>query len=302
MSDTLTYDEFANYLNNHLAEKIPAEYTPVNVHLHDKVMGNDKKVDLLVIQSSKSSIAPSFYVDGLYEEYLTRSMTMDDLMDKIAEQYGRELKQMQANDHVVDAIWDFNLIKHQIMPRLVNRSMSQDFLEHKVSYPIEDLAMTFYINLGEAVVHITEGLLNKWNITAETLKTTALSNLTPQTVGLVKVWEYISPFMDPFEGMDDETREICKKLPLYTIVTRHGHYGAAGILCKELMDSLCKMFDENVLIIPSSSDEVIVMPESMGDADLSALIPQVNRTEVEDDKVLADHPYCYSINNGLCSL
>lgn len=302
MSNTLTYDEFANYLNNHLAEKIPAEYAPVSVYLQEKVTGNDKKVDLLVIQSSKTNIAPSFHVDGLYKGYLDRGMTMNDFMNELVVQYSEELEQMRSNDRVIDAVYDFNRIKHQIMPRLINRSMSQDFLEHKVSYPIEDLSMTFYINLGEAVIHITDGLLKQWNITSETLRTTALSNLTPQTVGIMKLWEVVNQFMDPFEGMDDKTKELCKKLPLYTIVTRGGHYGAAGILCKELMDSLCKMFGENVLIVPSSSDEVIVMPESMGDADLAALIPQINLTQVEDDKVLADHPYCYSINNGLCSL
>ena len=87
----------------------------------------------------------------------------------------------------IQAISDFDKIKEQILPKLSNRKNSQDFLNGKVVFPVVDLALTFYIDLGEALVHVTEDVLRAWNISRETLRETAMANLDPSHIGLAKL-------------------------------------------------------------------------------------------------------------------
>lgn len=305
MDSKLSYDEFTNYLANHIVEHFPTDHAPVVAMLNKKICSNDQTIDMLTIRTIGASVAPSLHVNDIYEHYVSNDISVDAIMDEMVKQYTSEQEFVNQQKNIVDQISDFEKIKSQIMPRLSNRGMSQEFLNGKVVFPVEDLALTFFIDLGGGIVNINEALLGVWNVSRETLKEIALANLTPQTVGLMKLVDAILSHCSPeereaIEGIPDF--DIYKMLPMYVIASSRDDYGAAGMLCKPLMDSLCDMFDGDVLIIPSSADEVIVMPEALGISDINEIIPDINGEFVHPDKVLSNHAYRYSKTEGLSSI
>lgn len=306
MNNKLTYDEFATYLANHIGEYLPDDCKPAEVSLTTKTTSNDQTTDMLLIHELNSCVAPSFRVEDLYKHYLEHAdITIEQLMTALIERYVKEKESVNQQMDAVQVISDFDQIKGQILPKLSNRKNSQDFLNGKVVFPVVDLALTFYIDLGEALVHVTEDVLRAWNISRETLRETALANLDPSHIGLAKLADYIIHYapaevVEDMKQMDDF--EQIRSLPFYVIASHSGSDGAAGILCKPLMDNLCDAFDDDVAIIPSSADEVIVMPKALSVVDLDELIPAVNADMVDADKVLSDHGYLYSKENGLVSM
>lgn len=77
-----------------------------------------------------------------------------------------------------------------------------------------------------------------------------------------------------------------------------GPYGAAGISDRAWMDKACDLLGSDVMVIPSSIHEVIIMPDTLVSVqDINTIIKAVNK-EVEPEDRLSDHCYHYSKDTG----
>lgn len=77
-----------------------------------------------------------------------------------------------------------------------------------------------------------------------------------------------------------------------------GPYGAAGISDRAWMNKACDLLGSDVIVIPSSIHEVIIMPDTLVSVqDNNAIIKAVNK-EVEPEDRLSDHCYHYSKETG----
>lgn len=77
-----------------------------------------------------------------------------------------------------------------------------------------------------------------------------------------------------------------------------GPYGAAGISDRAWMDKACDLLGSDVIVIPSSIHEVIIMPDTLVSVqDNNAIIKAVNK-EVEPEDRLSNHCYHYSKETG----
>ena len=65
-------------------------------------------------------------------------------------------------------------------------------------------------------------------------------------------------------------------------------------------EDIAKELNDDLIIIPSSIHEVIIVPEDkVTDVkSLNSLIADVNRNELEWEDILSDHAYYYSVNSG----
>ncbi len=89
---------------------------------------------------------------------------------------------------------------------------------------------------------------------------------------------------------------------LYILTNKTMSYGAATMLYPGCLEAIGEELKENYYIIPSSVNELIMVRE--GDApdeeDLSAMVREVNETQVPDEEVLSDHIYYFDrIDNRL---
>ena len=75
-----------------------------------------------------------------------------------------------------------------------------------------------------------------------------------------------------------------------------GIYGASCLLYGGILDSLCQRMDSDLLVLPSSIHEVLILP-ALSDIDcigLKKIIRQINREELSREDFLSDELYFYS--------
>ena len=94
------------------------------------------------------------------------------------------------------------------------------------------------------------------------------------------------------EGRDDDG-EWGEEM--YVLSNRIRSYGAAAILYDNRLEGIGAYLKSNYYVLPSSVHEVIVIPEhaAVGKEELSAMVAEINRTQVEAEEVLSDRAYYY---------
>ena len=106
-----------------------------------------------------------------------------------------------------------------------------------------------------------------------------------------------------FEEMpidEEEKRRLiksCEEKIMYVLTNKERFWGATAILRTEILEEISKKLKQNFYIIPSSIDEVLIVP-SYADIDremMDTMIQEVNETQVSKEERLSDHAYYYSI-------
>ena len=88
-------------------------------------------------------------------------------------------------------------------------------------------------------------------------------------------------------------------IPMYIIHTQYGDNGAAALLFNSLFEKLSKEADNDLYVLPSSIDEIIVMPvDQKGMGELRNIVESINSSEVPDDLILSDNVYRYCRRTG----
>ena len=111
----------------------------------------------------------------------------------------------------------------------------------------------------------------------------------------------------------EDIREVLKECVLDGCLERHPKdigsesrlYGAAVLFYSDILDELAKKFEGDLLILPSSIHEVLVLPY-MGEAYHQAflkMVRQANQTVVLEEEILSDSIYRYDRRAGeLCQI
>jgi len=98
-------------------------------------------------------------------------------------------------------------------------------------------------------------------------------------------------------GYANQMRAVCDfdSLPMYILTNSRQTNGASAILYPGVLSSLAKKLGGNMLLIPSSIHEFLVMPldSDIAVCNLSEFICEVNSTEVRDEEVLGERYYIY---------
>jgi hypothetical protein len=70
--------------------------------------------------------------------------------------------------------------------------------------------------------------------------------------------------------------------------------GAASIVYTDILEQLKQQFNDNLILIPSSINEWLVLPQSFAPTDnISDMVHEVNLTAVAEDERLSDNVYLY---------
>ena len=84
---------------------------------------------------------------------------------------------------------------------------------------------------------------------------------------------------------------------MIVVSNKTGHYGASTICDTEILGGLARDYESNLLIIPSSIHECIVIPINQLDMEVeeaTEIVKAVNTTEVPEEEILSDHVYIFN--------
>lgn len=297
----MNFEEFKNVVVGGIREWLPESFKAASIELQTVSKNNDIRLTGLLIRRKDCNIAPTIYLDGFYQKY-SNGEDMSSIMKQIAE---IRVQHDSTRNYEIDSILDFEKAKEHIMPRLVFAESNQENMKKRPHILIEDLAVMFVIELGkyeegEATIPLHYGIMEMWGVTVEQLFKIAVENLEKAECG---TFISMNQVLASLTG-DNELLENADGIPedgMFILTNKNKVNGAGMVLDKHMMKSVIEKVGENFYMLPSSIHEWIIVPDKMemNTEDLETMVREVNATQLQEEEILGNHVYHYTIENGL---
>ena len=297
--EKMRFEEFTNAVVEKIREYLPENFANAQIELNTVKKNNDLKLTGLSIRTVDSNISPMIYLEQFFDKY-QEGQEMSEVLKHIADaRIQCEVK--EAFD--VGQITDFTRVKDHIVPHLIGKAWNEALLKERPHTVIADLAVTYHVLIGSsrdttASAVITNKMMEMWDVTVEELHELAIRNMTTLLPS-----EFVSMNEIMRRIMGDEADEM---LPvdgqMYVLSNSTKVHGASALLDKEIMDKVIDRIGDGFYVLPSSVHEVIClkMCEEATPENLSAMVKDVNGSQVARDEWLSDHAYRYTKATGLC--
>lgn len=294
--------EFATYIKREIKNYLPEEYADATVTVSEVVKNNDTTLIGLSILKPEQNLTPSIYLDDFYKKYM-EGASMESIFEDIA------TIRIEAD---IPEQFDSNLIlklencREKIYPRIINFKLNKKMLQDKPYRVMEDLAVIYYIKIGEltdgsATIIVNTEMLNQWHITEDKLWEIALENEKQTTY----VFQSLNKLLKSFKGgmvmynseYDEEDED--EKLQMYIVTNKNNVLGSSVLLNKSYLKAI-----EDVIgryyILPSSIHELIVIPQYRIDSvdELREMVCEVNNEKVLENDILSYNVYRFDEEKG----
>lgn len=247
--------------------------------------------DGFIIRSKDTSIAPIFYLTDDEREELTP----EEFADRITVRFSREMQSGIEFD--VSDFSDVEWVRKRIMFDIVNRARNKQ--SNLANIPItDDLMITFKLSVADnAHIRVTNDHIKLWGITVEELledakrNSVVLDKVMFRSLQDVIVDMMIEQMKESNPGMAitplmveqlKEQAQIGIDDVIYVLTTEHK--SSAALLYPEILSGIKERMQDNLVILPSSIHEVLIMRErdalSMGLDTVRSMVREVNRDVV----------------------
>lgn len=301
----LKFDDFKEEVVRALREKYDVRVEPM-------IKNNGLCLTGLIFSLSKtieredgiSEVSPTLYAEYMYEEY-KNGKTIDEIIEKITNVVENN---NGCDSELMDTILivrDFEKVKEFILPYVINTELNEKMLKEIPNRQFLDLSIAYrvFFNREEnqtASILIRNGLMESWNITEEQLYETAMKNLMAEEK-LISIPSVSDMFtvLKALAGNNLKDFLLNENVDnkMWVVSNRCKLYGAILILNKEFMSKLYRGFGKEMIVIPSSVHELIIIDETetgSGDFDINEMneiISEINETQLQRDDILSNHCY-----------
>ncbi len=285
--ENMGFQKFVENIVDLLQERMGDAYEIKVLHV---TKNNDVEQTGIAITRQEDSIFPTIYLEGLYQEYLEGEM-LGVLVERIINCHE---EQSMALDLDMDFFRDYGSVKDRIFYKLVSLEKNKKFLRDAPHLRWNDLAIVFYYAFKKNMaaggsITIKRQHMLMWKQNAESLYRTARQNTERDMPELlVSMSELLSEMTGVFLREDDAA-------PMYVLTNREKRFGASAMLYSEKIKRLAERFGCDILILPSSVHEVLLIPDDhvREYAFYRQMVADVNRTQVEPEEVLSYGLYRY---------
>lgn len=292
----MNYQTFINDVVTHISASV---HNGQKVILQPVVKNNGTVYDGLIILDPILNISPTIYLNPYYHRFLN-GVSMEDIYEDILQTYYENLP---TEDFDISLFRDFEKAKHRIAFKLVNKEKNKELLTDIPHVIFQDLVLIFVCTITDfmedyATILVHNQHLSLWNTTTENLYKIAMEN-TPA----------ILPYR--FESMENMLEQFDRQafasfsgLNMYILTNKLKIHGSTCIAYPRLLKRISNFLEDNIIIIPSSIHEVLIIPEEAAKPeytmdDFRTIIAEINETELTDDEILSDHAYLYERETGI---
>lgn len=258
----------------------------------------------LAIHENIINIAPTIYLESLFEEY-QGGMTMEAVCKEVMRLYEQSKAEREFDSRMVT---DFNRAKERICFKLVNAERNRELLADIPYISYHDLAVVFYILVskghdGTGTILVKNSFMDMWGVDAQTIHSIAMENTQRIFRGRVQTME--SVIAEIMEDMSDagDSGEFYDMpaaaddvFPMYVASNCDRLNGASVLMYPKLLRDFAERIGSDFFILPSSVHELIFLPET-DDVDIEymkTMVRDINDSEVAENEVLSDNVYFYS--------
>lgn len=270
------------------------------VEIHKVLKNNSLELDSMVILSEEEKISPNFYLQSIYEEYLS-GMGIDSIAEQIKGLYYEALKDGKN----MELDMSFENCAEKVVFRLVSYQQNQELLQIVPFIRFLDMAVTFHIlfrsdDNGIGSVRITNQLLEAWKLDTEKLFVLARDNAMrffPK-----RMYSMVSMMEKILEGEENSAtwiisgeEEMGIEGDPYVVTNSNGINGATVILYHGVLDEIGSFFGRDYYLLPSSIHEFLAIPVSapISVGEMYDMVREVNATCVAKEEILSEAVYRY---------
>ena len=291
----LTITEFGEAVQDYLLKS----YTQI-----DHIMINPvrKTNGLLLygmnIKEKESNISPVIYLDDFYLQFKEQELTLDEACKQIALVY----QQQQVPTLNFDWFFDYSKCKEKLTVKLVGLEENKEYLKDVAHFEYGDLAGIYQLNLknvfpydqAHAVITVKNEHVAKWNVSSKQIYVDAMMNLHKEEYKITDLKDIIFSFL-PKEAVQEFETMGEPIIEMYVLTNSDTCYGAAGILRTDILQDFSDKIGKNLIILPSSLHEVILVPENSKASieELVDIVTSINANEVAAEDRLRDNAYFY---------
>ena len=291
----MNFDGFVNEVVDRIRDFLPEDYTDAIVEVSESKKLN-YTYPALIVRKEGQEIAPSIDLEMLYD--MTDEMSMDEVLEQAADMARRQPEGLDVSE-----LQDYEKARERLFIRVSNAEENKELLKDAPHKEILGLAVTCHVLVGledgeMGSTMVTGPLLDKFGVTTEQLFEDAFLN-SPQI---------LPPSIEPMEamlskmmglGMEMEAPATLEaqlenldleKMGMAVLTNRQAVNGAAVIFYPDLMAKIGDSQQVNFFILPSSTHEVILVPDngSMKLKELEDMVRSINASEVSPKDRLSD--------------
>lgn len=297
----LKFDDFKEEVVRALREKYDVRVEPM-------IKNNGLCLTGLIFSLSKtieredgiSEVSPTLYAEYMYEEY-KNGKTIDEIIEKITNVVENNNGCDSELTNTILIVRDFEKVKEFIFPYVINTELNEKMLKEIPNRQFLDLSIAYrvFFNREEnqtASILIRNGLMESWNITEEQLYETAMKNLMAEEK-LISIPSVSDMFtvLKALAGNNLKDFLLNENVDnkMWVVSNRCKLYGAILILNKEFMSKLYRGFGKEMIVIPSSVHELILINETEGFEinEMNQIINEINEIQLQRDEILSNHCY-----------
>ena len=245
----------------------------------------------IVLGEENITVKPTIYINDKYEQ----GKTPNDIAEYIYDKYDELIDRVPHFDFDINDLNNYEKIKDKIYFTLVNKENNKNELDNIPYTEVLDLIKVYRIRVREdASILIRNNFLDKWGVSKEEIEAVASENTPRLFKGDIQ--DIFSVFMGMGVDLSEEgISSLNNDAGMYVVTNEFRTNGAGVILYEDVLRLLSKKFDSDIIVIPSSIHEALIIPKTdrMSMEDIKEMIQTVNTEQVSLSERLSDHPYLY---------
>lgn len=281
----MNFEDFIVAVEEQILSVLPETGAKLDVCIQDVKKNNNVILKGLIIRKANEQITPTIYLEHFYEMY-EYTKDFEEVLDSIATAYQNSCnKRLPGFDISI-------LTEDKVIGQLVRTEGNDNLLRDIPSVQILNgkfsVIFRYRLSVGgdNASILITDSIAEMKGLTVDRLYELACYNTSEyQKMELLPIEDVLAGMM----GMD---KPMGFGLNLYVLGNASRYYGAFMVLRPDVQQELMNRFDGDLIVIPSSVHELLLIPANEADesmvAGLNMMIQTVNDTEVSPEEVLGD--------------
>lgn len=270
-----------------LQEKMGDDY---EVKVTKITKNNDICLTGVIMMKQTDQISPTIYLEEPYRQYCGGT-DIQEIAEKIVALYEAQMKDINLDMSFFSL---FEYVRKRIFYKVINYDQNKKLLGDVPHFRWCNLAIVFYYSMeeeqiGRATILIHYNHLSIWNQSLDTIYQIAQDNMK----------QYMPELLIPMQELLHDMTGISLEendVRMYVLTNKEKMYGAAAMLYSDEIAKLSERLDSDILILPSSVHEVLLLPDNREHQYdfYRHMVEEVNTTQVEAEEILSYSLYRYS--------
>lgn len=300
----MNYDEFKDFVVNELSCILKGMGKVCTTQFTDVKKTNAVYEGLVYRDENVSvNVSPTINVTKLYEDY-QQGASESKIVDSL--KYFVEHGNVEGDE--IKKLGDWEAVKSNVFLAILNKERNLEMLEDTVYYDFLDFVVIckILVNMKESAngksingsVLVKDSLLSLYGIAKEELFKTAYGNT--KNILQFEIRDMFDIIKQTKGGDMDIDMSLMGEDIMKVIFTKDMIYGSSAMLYNDIFDEIAKSYHSNLVILPSSLHELIVIPavENNDYEFINGMIHEVNEEQLAPEDFLSDHAYYYSVEKG----